>query len=550
MSFNIALSGIQAINEQLTTLSNNIANAGTYGFKSSRANFASVYAGDQANGVQVQSLTQNISQTGSLSSTGRGMDAAIQGRGFFTSRDAQGVVSYSRVGIFSTNADGLLVDSTGKKVQGYGPTVGGVLGTMGDIAIPTGQIPAVATTKVSYAGNMSGDWKVPATAFSPTDGNTYNMVKQSVVYDSLGTQHTVSQYFVKTDADTVTVHYSLDGAAPTANFAMNFGTNGQIIPAATPVLTIAGAATGAADMSFSFDYTGTSKFAGEATNTTNRADGYASGTFVGVELAEGIEVQRFRGGGCCAVETVVDGDAVAGALDEVLRHGVLGAERIVQDRLLDHVVAVRLAGVEGRVGWRRPVGRQVADEIHAGRGLGGDLAGRDLDVAHGAERAVHGRAIALHLAADGVDQVAVVVGCENAHAAVRHRALAVAADEKAAAFDGGVERAACRFDRTVGADILGQRTDRDAVGLLAGVHGGEVGAAAFEAIGARVGDIVRDGFQLLVDGLDTGEGDVEAHVTFLELVGGDRRGLAVETSDGGRVDVADASHLQYDGAGT
>jgi flagellar hook protein FlgE len=288
MSFNIALSGIQAINEQLTTLSNNIANAGTYGFKSSRANFASVYAGDQANGVQVQSLTQNISQTGSLSSTGRGMDAAIQGRGFFTSRDAQGVVSYSRVGIFSTNADGLLVDSTGKKVQGYGPTVGGVLGTMGDIAIPTGQIPAVATTKVSYAGNMSGDWKVPATAFSPTDANTYNMVKQSVVYDSLGTQHTVSQYFVKTDADTVTVHYSLDGAAPATNFAMNFGTNGQILPATKtgPALTIAGAAAGAADMTFSFDYTGTSKFAGEATNTTNRADGYASGTFVGVELAE------------------------------------------------------------------------------------------------------------------------------------------------------------------------------------------------------------------------------------------------------------------------
>lgn len=288
MSFNIALSGIQAINEQLTTLSNNIANAGTYGFKSSRANFASVYAGDQANGVQVQSLTQNISQTGSLSSTGRGMDAAIQGRGFFTSRDAQGVVSYSRVGIFSTNADGLLVDSTGKKVQGYGPTVGGVLGTMGDIAIPTGQIPAVATTKVSYAGNMSGDWKTPTAVFNATDANTYNMVKQSVVYDSLGTQHTVSQYFVKTDADTVTVHYSLDGAPPAANFAMNFGTNGQILPATKtgPALTIAGAGAGAADMTFSFDYTGTSKFAGEATNTTNRADGYASGTFVGVELAE------------------------------------------------------------------------------------------------------------------------------------------------------------------------------------------------------------------------------------------------------------------------
>lgn len=94
MSFNIALSGIQAINEQLNTLSNNIANAGTYGFKSSRANFSSVYAGDMANGVQIGSLTQDIGKNGSLQTTGRGLDAAILGRGFFTSRDDQGVVSY------------------------------------------------------------------------------------------------------------------------------------------------------------------------------------------------------------------------------------------------------------------------------------------------------------------------------------------------------------------------------------------------------------------------------------------------------------------------
>lgn len=287
MSFNIALSGIQAINEQLNTLSNNIANAGTYGFKSSRANFSSVYAGEQANGVQVQSLTQNIGQNGSLSTTGRGMDAAIQGRGFFTSRDSQGVVSYSRVGIFSTNADGYLVDSTGKMVQGYGPTVNGVLGVMGDIAIPTGQIPAVASTRVAYTGNMSADWQTPAAAFDMANSSTYNMVKQSVVYDSLGAQHTVSQYFVKTGADTVAVHYSLDGATPNAAaHTLTFQPNGQLAPASAngPQLTIA--AAGAADLTFGFDYSGTSKFAGEATTTTNRANGYASGTFVGVELAE------------------------------------------------------------------------------------------------------------------------------------------------------------------------------------------------------------------------------------------------------------------------
>lgn len=284
MSFNIALSGIQAINEQLNTLSNNIANAGTYGFKSSRANFASVYAGEQANGVQISSLTQNIGQNGSLQSTGRSLDAAIQGRGFFTSRDAQGVVSYSRVGIFSTNADGLLVDATGKMVQGYGPTVNGVMGALGDVTIPTGQIPAVATTRASYTGNMSDDWPTHAAAdFDMNDSATYNMVKQSVVYDSLGAQHTVAQYFVKTGPTDVEVRYSINGAAPAAAHTLNFNATGQLATGQTgPALTFTPG--GAAPVNFTFDYTGTTKFAGEATTTTNRPNGYASGTFVGVEL--------------------------------------------------------------------------------------------------------------------------------------------------------------------------------------------------------------------------------------------------------------------------
>ena len=85
MSFDIALSGIQAINEQLETVSNNIANASTYGFKAGRANFASVMAGSKANGVEIGSVTQNISQNGSMTTTGRGLDAAIDGRGFFVS---------------------------------------------------------------------------------------------------------------------------------------------------------------------------------------------------------------------------------------------------------------------------------------------------------------------------------------------------------------------------------------------------------------------------------------------------------------------------------
>jgi flagellar hook protein FlgE len=288
MSFDIALSGIHAINESLETTSNNIANAATYGFKSSRANFSSVYAGTSANGVEIGSLTQTIGQNGSTQTTGRGLDAAIDGRGFFVGRDPQGGLTYTRVGIFSTDTKGYLVDSNGKKVQGYGPTNGGALGTMGDLQVPTGQIPAVATKSVAFIGNLSADWKASAAAFDPSKSSTYNMVKQSIAYDSLGTQHTVSQYFVKKDDNTVNVFYALDGAAPasttTPNTSLSFGADGMLSGSASATLAIP-AAGGAAGGSVTIDYTGTTRFAGEATTTTNRSDGYASGAFIGLELA-------------------------------------------------------------------------------------------------------------------------------------------------------------------------------------------------------------------------------------------------------------------------
>lgn len=295
MSFNIALSGIQAINEQLEAVSNNIANSSTYGFKSSRANFSAMYAGEQANGVSVGSLTQNIGTNGSVESTGRSLDAAIEGRGFFVTRDSQGTMSYSRVGIFAADNAGNLVDAAGRKVQGYGPAVNGTLGAMGDIKIPTGQIAAKASTGVNFVGNLSADWKVPTnTTFDATKPDSYNMVKQSVLYDSLGTQHTVSQYFVKTGSNAVTVHYGFDGAAPTATKALAFDAQGQL-PAATNSGNLTLTPTnGAAPIAFSIDYTGTTQFAGEATSTTNSTDGYASGNYVGVELAaDGSVVARY-----------------------------------------------------------------------------------------------------------------------------------------------------------------------------------------------------------------------------------------------------------------
>jgi flagellar hook protein FlgE len=307
MSFDIALSGIQAINESLNTTSNNIANAATYGFKSSRANFASVYAGTSANGVEVASLTQTIGQNGSTQTTGRGLDAAIDGRGFFVSRDPQGGMTYTRVGIFSTDNKGYLIDSNGKKVQGYGPSKGGALGPMGDIQVPTGQIDAAPTTGIAFIGNLSADWNAPKNpTFDPKDSTSYNMVKQSIVYDSLGSQHTVSQFFVKTASDTVTVHYKFDDGAPeAATKDLKFDAKGQLATGTTPASLTLTPTGGANPVAFNIDYTGTTKFAGEATTTTNRSDGYASGAFVGVELsADGSLVAKYSNDQSQVVGTV------------------------------------------------------------------------------------------------------------------------------------------------------------------------------------------------------------------------------------------------------
>jgi flagellar hook protein FlgE len=306
MSFDIALSGIQAINEQLNTVSNNIANAATYGFKSGRANFSSVYAGTQANGVEISSITQNIGQNGSTTTTGRALDAAINGNGFFVGRDPQGGLTYSRVGIFSTDNQGYLVDSNGRKVQGYGKGVNGTLGTMGDLQVPTGQIPAVPTKNINYVGNMSADWQPPATSFDPTKAGSYNMVTQSVVFDSLGTQHTVSEYYVKKDASTVDVYYGIDNntVSTTPGTTLKFDTNGQLTSGGTATISLP-ASGGAAAGSVSIDYTGTTLFAGDATTTTNRSDGYASGAFIGVSLsADGSLVAKYSNNQSQVVGTI------------------------------------------------------------------------------------------------------------------------------------------------------------------------------------------------------------------------------------------------------
>ncbi|MBJ7310702.1 flagellar hook protein FlgE [Rugamonas sp. CCM 8940] len=318
MGFDIALSGIQAINQQLDTISHNIANAGTYGFKSSRANFSSLYAGSTPTGTEIGSLTQSIGQNGGTVSTGRGLDASINGRGFFVSKDNQGQSVYSRVGIFAKDVNGFLVNGAGQRVQGYPQKPPSTqLGTLGELPIPTGQIPAVATTKASFSLNVSRDWKTPVNAatFDPTDWKSFNMSKSTVLHDSLGGERILTQYFIKDDTvpDAITIKYMLDGVADpgapdtTLTFAPATGQLASVTPPPASALAnsvalkltpAGGAAIGdAVDALVVFDYSGSTNFNGEATTAVNAADGYASGSYVGVELNEkGALIAKYTNG--------------------------------------------------------------------------------------------------------------------------------------------------------------------------------------------------------------------------------------------------------------
>ena len=83
MPFRVAFSGLNAASADLNVTANNIANANTSGFKSSRAEFADVFAvGAQeiGNGVRLSAVTQEFSQ-GGIDFTDRGLDLGHQRRG-------------------------------------------------------------------------------------------------------------------------------------------------------------------------------------------------------------------------------------------------------------------------------------------------------------------------------------------------------------------------------------------------------------------------------------------------------------------------------------
>lgn len=137
LSLYSAATGMSAQQTNLDAISNNIANVNTAGFKRSSVEFQDLLyqtkrsTGAEAgggnvvptsvqlgNGVQVVSTGKVFTQ-GQLTETGRQLDVAIQGDGFFTVELPDGTEAYSRDGGFKLDADGRIVTNDGLPVQGW-----------------------------------------------------------------------------------------------------------------------------------------------------------------------------------------------------------------------------------------------------------------------------------------------------------------------------------------------------------------------------------------------------------------------------------------------
>ncbi|MFG1487959.1 flagellar hook-basal body complex protein [Oceanospirillum sp. HFRX-1_2] len=207
-TFSLGISGLSAAKKHLNTVGNNIANASTVGFKRSRAEFADVYArsglgsasGQTGNGVRVSNIAQQFSQ-GGTTFTQNSLDLAIDGNGFFIVEEGNGTVNYTRAGMFGIDKNGYVVSSTGQKLQGYAANANGddiAVGAIDDIYITQANISPNATSKLDVAFNLDSRAEPPTNyLFDANDSDTYTHLYPSVIYDTLGNSHTMTQYFIK-----------------------------------------------------------------------------------------------------------------------------------------------------------------------------------------------------------------------------------------------------------------------------------------------------------------------------------------------------------------
>jgi flagellar hook protein FlgE len=327
MSFQQGLSGLNTASKNLDVIGNNVANANTYGAKSSRAEFADMYAnalngGGGLNigiGTRLAAVAQQFTQ-GNITATENPMDLAINGGGFFQLTDGKSPVVYSRNGQFKIDQTGTIVNNDGLKLMGYAADLNGTIqpGQAVPLQLPTAGINPNATSKIDMEFNLDarlavtdpGDTVEPRIDFA--NSKTYNNATSQTAYDAKGQPVALTYYYQKSATDTWNVYVTANGTpidppgmsgnAPQPFTTISFNSNGSTptpasvsldIPASTSTtkgdtLAISGVA---------LDFTGSTEY-GSAFSVTNLAqDGYTAGALTSIVVeSSGIVTARYSNG--------------------------------------------------------------------------------------------------------------------------------------------------------------------------------------------------------------------------------------------------------------
>lgn len=167
-----SLSGLFSFSRSLDTVSNNVANMNTPGFRGSDSFFENVNGGlgTRISGEGLRTSAGDIRQTGTPT------DLAIDGNGFFILRDDNGNLYYTRAGQFRFNEDGLLVDS----VTGYEVMAIDSAGNLQNIDLDGYRtLPPQATSNIRMVGNIA-------------PGTPSLSIGSVQIYDTTGAMHTLT----------------------------------------------------------------------------------------------------------------------------------------------------------------------------------------------------------------------------------------------------------------------------------------------------------------------------------------------------------------------
>ncbi len=309
MSFQQSLSGLNAASKNLEIIGNNVSNANTVGFKSSRAQFADIYAnsllGSGKNsagiGVTVQSIAQQFGQ-GNITVSSNPLDVAINGSGFFR-LSTGGAITYTRNGQFQVDKDSYLVNASGARVTGYPADANGnvVQTAPVELALSTADLAPKATASSKLVANLdSRTTTTIAAPFNPNDATTYHTASGLTVYDSLGNERIMQVFFRRTAPNTWEVFMSEGGTALNGGAAvgtLNFTTGGVLTPTTPFNISFTSTNGAVTPQVFTLDFAGTTQFGAQFGVTSITQDGYATGKLAGFSIGtDGVILGRYSNG--------------------------------------------------------------------------------------------------------------------------------------------------------------------------------------------------------------------------------------------------------------